>query len=203
MIQVKPSQEEKQSSRKRPRFWIFLLIGMSLFFGIVSIIWFFLQQPAIGEVRVSKQAPIEDRDTSNKQKQYQGKYLTFSYPGVYAEKAHEVPVSEPGKESVFLSAADFEGKKIAITVEEREKGNFEASPSFQMRVNKPKEYDKESFSENGFEGFVFAKNSQVFEQTVFFFDEGLFISISVTSPIKIEGLREELMDILKSVNIKE
>ena len=230
MVRAKSSREEKKSSKKRFRFWIFItkrsesnestlsfpsavpvksglipviLLGLCLFFGAVFIIWLYLQRPAIGKVWVVEQTPTEDKDSAKKQKQYQGKYLTFSYPSVYAEKSHEAPVTGPVKESIFLSAEDFEGRKIAIIVEGREAGNFEASPSFQMRLNKPKEYEKSSFSENGFEGFLFTKNSRVFEQTALFFVRSLYISISFTSPFTIEGLHEELLHIFKSLEIKE
>lgn len=200
---MKLSLEEKQPSRKRFRFWIFVLIGTSLFFGIVYITWLFLQQPAIGEIRVVKKVPTEDRDSAKEQKQYQGKYLTFSYPGIYVEKAHEIPIDGPVKESIFLSAADFEGKKIAIVVEERAGGDLEASPSFQMRADKPKEYDQEPVSVDGFSGFLFKKNTQVFERTFFLQSEDFVISISTTSPISAESLEQGLFAVIGSLRFRK
>lgn len=197
------SPKDPPPSSKHSRFWIFLLLALFFFFGAVYIIWLFLQRPAIGDVRVVQKASTEDRDSAQNPKQYQGKYLTFSYPGVYVEKAHETPTSGPIKESIFLSAADFEGRKIAIVVEEREARDFETSPAFQMRSDKPKEYGQETVSASGFDGFLFKKNTQVFERTFFLHSGDFIISISVTSPISAEGLDQGLFAVISSVRFPE
>lgn len=203
MIEVKPSPEEKKSSKGRSRFWIFLLLALLFFSGILYAIWLFLQQPVIGEVRVGTGAPAEESNSTKQQKQYQGKYLTFLYPGIYEEKMHETPVNGPVKESIFLSAADFEGKKIAVVVEERTGGDFEASPSFQMRSSKPTEYDQESVSVGGQRGFLFKKDAQVFERTFFLRDEDFVISISATSPFSAESLEQGLFSVIGSLRFQE
>ncbi|MFZ2300166.1 MAG: hypothetical protein WAW00_03465 [Candidatus Moraniibacteriota bacterium] len=203
MMQAKPSQEEKPPSKKRSRVWIFLLIGASLLSGIAYVLWLFLQKPAIGEIRVGKQAPAEERNTGKKQRQFTGKYLIFSYPAAYVEKSHEIPVSGPVKESIFLSAADIEGRKMAITVEERERGDFEASPSFQMRSDESGEYDQESVAVGGFSGFLFKKDSQVFERTFFLHSEDFVISISATSPFGAEDLEQGLFALIGSLRFRE
>jgi hypothetical protein len=68
-----------------------------------------------------------------------------------------------------------------------------------MRLLKPKEYKKEPISENGFKGFLFEKNTQVFEETAFVGKENFIISVSLSSPLNIEGLNKELLDILQSL----
>ena len=187
---------------KRYRFLIFLFLILFFLFSGAYSTWLFLQKPAIGEVRVAKEAPAEDRDSSKKPKQYEGKYLTFSYPGIYAEKARETPVNGPVKESIFLSAADFEGRKIAIIVEQREESNFEVSPSFQMRLLHPKTYARTSIGWEDLDGVLFTKNSQVFEQTAFFQKKNFILSISTTSPLRIDTLREDLENILRNLEWK-
>lgn len=181
---------------------LFLFI-MLLIFGSLYFLWQFLQRPVVGIVGAGKTVSKESSATDTEQLEYQGKYLRFPYPGLYVEKMHELPVKGPVKESIFLSADDVEGKKIAVVVEERKEMVLKASPSFQMRLNKPKEYSKTMIPLDGFDGFIFEKNSQVFEQTAFFFHKGLLVSISVTSPFKIDGLKEGLIDILKSIQWKE
>lgn len=188
-----------EKPKKPLRLLVYSVLIVLFFFGLASIVCLFLQEPVIGEVRVGKKAPTEDRDSAKKQKQYQGKYLTFSYPGIYAEKTHEIFVDGPVKESIFLSAADIEGRKIAVTVEEREGGDFEASPSFQMRSDKPTEYDQEPVSIGGQSGFLFKKDTYMFERIFFLHSEDFVISISATSPFSAENLEQELFSIIGSI----
>ncbi len=136
-------------------------------------------------------------------KHYSGQYANFSYPGAYVEKRHDLPENNPVKETIFLSAVDFEGRKIAITVEERPEKDFEASPSFQMRMNKPKEYEKSPLSDAGLRGFFFMKKTAVYEQDAFFFAKGFLVSVAVVSPTTADGLRDELLGILKSFVVKK
>jgi hypothetical protein len=168
-------------------------------FGIAYIIWTFLQKPVVADIRVGARAPSADMDKAKEPKKYHGKYLTFSYPGNYQELTHTTSEEKPIRENIFLFATDLEGQKIAVVVEERETGDFEESPSFQMRLLKSKEYEKEPILVNGFRGFVFEKNTQVFEETAFVRRENFIISISLSSPLNLEGLNKELMDILRTL----
>lgn len=191
-----------EKPKKRSRLLVYSVLIALFFFGIVYIVWLFLQEPVIGEVRIMKKELTEDRNSTKKQKQYQGEYLTFSYPGIYAEKAHEIFVDGPVKESIFLSAADIEGKKLAIVVEEREGGDFAASSSFQMRSNKPTEYDQKPVSIGGQSGILFKKDTQMFERIFFLHSEDFLISISATSPFSAESLEQELFSIIGSIRFR-
>lgn len=198
----KKGVQEKNQSKKHPRFWIFVLIGIIIFFGIAYAMWLFLQSPAIGIVR-GKTLISKINSETKKEKEYKGEYLTFSYPAVYVEKTHEIPVNGPVKESIFLSANEFEGGKIAIVVEERIGGDFEASPSFKMRVDKPKEYDQEPVSVGGLSGFLFKKNIGMFERTFFFHSGDFVVGASTTSPVSAEGLEKQLFFILASIHFRQ
>lgn len=189
----------KENSQKHSRLWIYVTLILLLLFGIVYLIWFYLQKPVVADIRVGARKPSADMDKAKEPKQYYGRYLTFTYSGVYEEKVHTTPEEGPVKESILLSATDLEGQKIAIVVEEREGGDFETSPSFQMRLLKPKEYEKEPIMTNGFRGFLFKKNTQVFEETAFVRKENFIITVSLTSPMNIDGLNMELMNVLRSL----
>ncbi|MBP6929372.1 MAG: hypothetical protein KBB77_00370 [Candidatus Moranbacteria bacterium] len=179
---------------------------MSLILCILGIggyfLWHYLEQPALGTVRSGK-LPVATGsfDRKNEVKRYFGKYIEFSYGAGYEVKRHETPVKDPVYERIFLSAGDYEGKKIAVTIEERPLGDFESSPSVKMRLDKPTEYKKSSFAESGFEGYFFLKESSVFETDAFFFAEGKLVSVAITSPLGADGLQEELLAFLKEIKI--
>lgn len=195
----KPKKTEKSKrSRNYALFLFFLLVVGGIFY-----LWRLLGGPAEGVIRLGElPAKQEAFATANEVVRYTGKYVDFSYPGFYVEKRHDLPKSGPVREVVFLSAADFEGRKIAVTVEERSDMVFESSPSFKMRLNQPKEYEKSMLTDSGFQGFLFAKTTPVYEQDAFFFEKGLLVSLAVTSPTTSQGLRDELLKVLKSVIIK-
>lgn len=174
---------------------VFFLL-LALFFAL----WVYLSGPAIGTVQEGK-LPAEDDPfkQGNEQKRYNGKYVSFSYSAAYVLKSNEMPVNGPVKESIFLAESGLSGKKIAITVEERSENSLEASPSFKMRLKKPEIYDKKPFIQSDFDGFLFEKNTQVFEETAFFFVGRNIISVSVTSSVSLEGLLEELERIVSGL----
>lgn len=196
-----------ESSKKSVSKW-YRRVFLSLILCILGIggyfLWRYLQQPALGTVRSGKLSVASGSfDRKNEVKRYFGKYIEFSYGAGYEVKRHETPVKDPVYERIFLSAGDYEGKKIAVTIEERPLGDFESSPSVKMRLDKPTEYKKSSFSESGFEGYFFLKESSVFETDAFFFAEGKLVSVAITSPLGADGLREELMQFLKEIKMKK
>lgn len=191
----------KENPKRRFHFGVYVTVVPILFFAIAYLVWIFLQKPVMADLKVVVKKSKIDAGISKESKIYQGKYLSFSYPGDYQELTHTTPEEKerPIRETIFLSATDLEGQKIAIVVEERETGNFEESPSFQMRLLKPKEYVKESISENGFKGFIFKKNTQVFEEAAFIRKGNFIISVSLSSPMSTEGLNKALVDVLRSL----
>ncbi len=106
------------------------------------------------------------------------------------------------RESVFLTSPDLDSVKIAITVEERDEPGPEASPSYQARSNDRETYERSPLRWGELDGALFTKNSQVFEQTVFFRKGGLSLIVSATSPLRIDALREALEDILRNLSWK-
>lgn len=192
---------EEQHDKKRQRKVVLFLLVIVFFLALGYLLWRFLNRPAIGTIYPGKFSQVDGFDRNKEKKRYDGKYVDFSYPAVYDEKRHEIFVDGPVKESVFLSADESNGRKIAVMVERRETRDFEVSPSVQMRLNEPKKYMKKKFIEGDFQGIIFIKDSQVFEQTVFFFYDGLLVSISVTSAVTMEGLEEQLMDIVRSIKV--
>lgn len=192
--------EERHDKKRQQKVVLFLLV-IAFFLALGYLLWHFLNRPAIGTIHPGKLSQVDGFDRNKEKKRYDGKYVDFSYPAVYDEKRHEIFVNGPVKESVFLSADENNGRKIAVLAEKRETRDFEVSPSVQMRLNEPKKYVKKEFVEENFRGIIFVKDSQVFEQTAFFFHDGLLVSVSVTSAVTMEGLEEQLMDIVRSIKV--
>lgn len=197
-----PEQGKEPSTKWRDRIVIFLLL-VGFLVSLIYFLWLFLQNPSIGVIRVgTPPAKDESFEQGKELKRFVGEYVSFSYPGTYVEKTHTLPVEGPIKESIFLSDAGMESKKIAVTIEKRAEESLEASPSYQMRMNDSKTYRRTSIDLNGFSGFLFTKDSQVFEQMVFFRKNGFILSIAVTSPFSLDTLWEGLENILKSFEQK-
>lgn len=189
-------------SRKGGKISLFLF-GVVLFSGALYAAWLFLQKPAVGVIRTGTlSAKDEGFEQGKERKRFGGTHFSFSYPGTYAEKSHSLPTSGPIKEALFLSAADLEGRKIALVVEERKGGGLDASPSFQMRANDPKTYERSSLKQEGLDIVLFTKNSPVFEQTAFFQKNDLVASIAVTSPLRLDALLGDLDDIFQDFEWK-
>jgi hypothetical protein len=191
--------EKNLSSKKHSRFWIFLFVGLAILLLSISALWKFLQRPAIGDIRVNTVVTEISAGEKKAEKQYKGEYLTFSYPDIYTEKSHTLPLKGPIKESVFLSSARVTGEKMAVVIEEREGNEFEASPGFQMRINKLKEYTREDVTISGYKGVLFQKNTPVFERTFFLRDTNFVVTISTTSPVSGDGLDQELSSLIESI----
>ncbi len=198
-IQAIESGKKKKSSKK-----ILFFVFFAAVIGIGGyLLWQFVQKPAIGIVTVKAPKQEEAFDRGKERKTYEGKHLSFVYPATFDEKVHETTRKGPVIERIFLSAADIEGKKIAIMVEKRDVVALDEMPSYKMRDMDPKKYARETFSENGLKGTVFANHESVYERTAFFIHRGLLFSVSVSSPIQSESLSADLEAVLRSLRWKE
>lgn len=187
---------------KRLKKAVFLLL-LVVCIGGLYLFWLKLQQPAVGIVRVGTGAPESVPVTKIENKRYSGHFVSFSVPGHFVEKSHTLPTNGPVRETIFLSSNESEGKKIAVVVEDRPNGSLEESPSFIMRLMKPKIYKSEVFTIGEAKGTMFFKDSQVYEATAFFRFYGKVVSVSVSSPIRSETLREDLEALLASIQWAE
>lgn len=199
----KQKTKPKENPKKSRYFKIYATFTLILLLAIAYIIWLFLQRPVVADIRVVAETSNPNADKISEIKTYPGQYVSFTYSGIYAEKSHEIPTSGPVKESIFLSALEVEGQKIAVVVEERETGNFEESPSFQMRENESSKYPKERRTIGDWRGWLFSKDTQVFERTFFTRDQNFLISVSVTSPISAKNLDQELSNVVGSLRFQK
>ncbi|MEI8097147.1 MAG: hypothetical protein WCG73_03515, partial [Candidatus Moraniibacteriota bacterium] len=170
--------EEKLPPKRKRKLWFFLFFLTLLIGGLYSC-WQFFQSPAVGVIRPGA-LPKKDESFAEgtETKHFVGKHFSFSYPGAYQEISHTLPETGPIKETIFLSAVDVEGKKIAVTEEERENDRLDASPAFQMRERDTKTYRKSSFKWDGLDRVLFTKDSQVFEKAVFLQKKNFILTVS-------------------------
>lgn len=179
--------------KKTILFILLLVLGYGAYY-----VWQVMNRPAIGTVKMGEPPKKEEAfDMGSERKRFQGTYFSFPYAGKYAERRHEISEQGPLKETVFLAADD--GQKIAVTVEElKESSSLDALPSFQMRENDKKTYIEKPLTVDGLSATVFEKNSQVFEQTAFFREGKFIVTVSASSPMKLEGLDKELSEVLEA-----
>ena len=196
--------DSKNFSLKRHRgVVLFLLVGAFIVLA-GYFFWRFLEKPAVGTIHpVILPKEPEQLVVRDEIRPYTGKYVDFSYSADYFEKHHETPPSGPIQELIIFSGSGVADREFVLTVEDREGTDLFASPSVQMRSNKPKEYDKEAFSVHNVRGLLFTKKSQVYEQGAFFFKQGMLMSLVVSSPMTLDGLQDEVMKIVKSVEVKK
>lgn len=193
-----PSTSEDTRKGRQKIVLFFLLIGI-FSVGAYSF-WYFLQKPSLGTIKPGT-LPVEEESFAQdgEKKLYKGQYITFSYPGSYSEKSHELIESGSVREKIIFFGDESQGKRMAILVEERPEKNLDASPAFQMRMKDRKQYESEIIGVGNDKKVIFTKNSQVFETTAFFMKKNLLVSVSVTSSIHLDGLREDLLEILKTL----
>lgn len=189
--------EDKRKGRRK--IVLFLLLG-GILSGGVYYIWYIVQKPSIGTIKTGAlPAEPESFAQNSEKKLYKGKYIIFAYPGSYNEKSHDAPKEGPVKEQIVLFGDESQGKRIAFVVEDRSDKYLDASPAFQMRMKDKEQYEKEIIGTGRDQKVIFTKNSQVFETTAFFMKKNLLVSVSVTSPIHLDGLRDDLLKILETL----
>lgn len=127
---------------------------------------------------------------------YKGKYFTFPYPGEYVIQSGNRSVKWPVLEQQVLAKTDIEGRKISVVVQDITGFALAEYPSFRIRTLDPHTYKKEQLSGQGEDYTLFTKSVSVFEVGAFWQEGVLALSIIISSPTRLEGLREELLELL-------
>lgn len=135
-------------------------------------------------------------------KRYQGKYFTFTYPSDFARREENEAVNYPLLERVYLSRSDIEGRKIALMLQDNSGNSFEEYGSFRIRRNEPAVYREKKEERNGIFGTFFTKETSVYEVSAFFARGNQVMSVSVSSPTTLNGLKEEVLSVLDSFQWK-
>lgn len=195
-------QEEVQEvGRKKKSFKKYLFLGIFCLVAVgIFSLWQKMHTPIQGSISKPKPAAEEAFVETTERKTYQGEHVRFVYPGYFNEKSHEISQENPVLESLLLTSLHSSGEKIAILVEKRSEG-LDGSPNINLRQQKKEEYTKEKAVFGERQALVFRKQSQVYEITAFFVEKGYVVSVSITSPITLEGLPEMLEKIVATLEV--
>ncbi len=194
------SVEERQEQRR----WILRIALVIAFFVVILFLWWLFRKPSYGTILVAE--PILEKVNladADHRKQYTGKYITFTYPYDFTRREEQEVVKYPLLERVYLSRSDIEGRKIAITVQDNTGYRFDEYSSLRVRRLDSGTYSEEEIERNGLNTAFFTKNSVVFEVSVFFSLGNQVVSIVVSSPTTLDGLREEVLALLESFRWQE
>lgn len=189
------ASETRYRSKNRFVWWIVVILCVA---GAVLFLFRWMNQKSVGTI---VQDGISQRDIPQENPaemvRYKGKYLTFDYLAHYQVRSVNT-VNYPVLEQVLLVEPSIEGRKISAVAQEIATESLEEYPGFRMRSQENAIYQQENLIKRGREYVLFTKTSSVFEVGAFFRQGNIAKSIVLSSPVKLDGLREELFQLLES-----
>lgn len=201
VLEKKPEIKAEKGLKKNKKL-IFCFITVVLMVAILFLGWLF-QKRSLGTISILPPPQKTEMSPPQEKKRYEGKYISFLYPASFASKSFDIPLKEPLLERLYLSKSDIEGQKIALVVQDNTGSRLEEFSSYRMRELDPTVYTKEKIQKNGLSITLFSKKTIVFEVGAYFIHDEKAASLVISSPIRFEGLREELLDILSTVQWEE
>lgn len=190
------NQEPPQPRRRR--FCLFLF-GILVLLVVLGVSWWWMRQKSVGVTRVQVSSEAERVEEIVKEAHYQGQYFTLAYPGDYELRTEGEGPAYPVLERLLLFRSNVEGRKIVGLVQEVGPGLLEEYPHFQVRSMDGETYTRENVKVNGKSYIFFSKQNAVYEVGAFWQVATRAYSLVVSSPLRSEGLREELVKILESL----
>lgn len=188
-------------SQKR-LFWRFSVWGL-LGLLVLLVLWWFFQGKSYGTVTVKPlpEAP-ETVSAPVATSRYEGRYVTFRYPVTF-HVAAPAETKNPLLESFFGVEQDAtNGERLALLVTALPTRNLADLPSFAFRASRPESYAQEKITRQGLQASLFTKSEPMHEVGAFFESEGRGVSLVLSSPLGLEGLRQTLLEILDTFEWK-
>lgn len=147
-------------------------------------------------------AAIEETgsDVSKSRILYSGKYFTFTHLENFKQREATTTVNYPLLERILLSEDTVWGRKLVVLYQVTDGSRPEEYAAWRIRHSNPNQYFEETIEKRGYRVTLFTKVEPVFEVTAFLPHGRQVLSISVTSPLGLSGLREELFEALDSLN---
>ena len=198
--------EEKQEKPKRKRwkrlFWFLFFVAVVI--GIYFLLSKLLFTKGVGVVRQSVPEAVIPAGMTREPKQFDGKYVSFSFSAPYTKRLDTIDDNGPDIERILLDQEDKPKHSIAVIIEKRDVVAVTEDPSYQSRMNDPKTYVREDLSEGEYHGGLFTKEgtaaNPVFEVAAFFTYKGYIVSMTTTAALSGDGLREDLMAAIRSLH---
>ncbi len=191
------ASETRYRSKNRFVWWIVVILCVA---GAVLSLFRWMNQKSVGTIVQEgiSQGDMPQENTAEMVR-YKGKYFTFDYLAHYQVRSVNT-VNYPVLEQVLLVEPSIEGRKISVVAQEIAAETLKEYPGFRMRSQDNMTYQQENLIKGGWEYVLFTKTSSVFEVGVFFRKGNIAKSIVLSSPVKLDGLREELLQLLESQN---
>lgn len=192
-----PASETRHQSKNRLVWWMVVTLCVA---GAVLFLFRWMNQKSVGTIVQDgiSQGGIPQENPAEMVR-YKGKYFTFDYLAHYQVRSVNT-VNYPVLEQVLLVEPSIEGRKISVVAQEIAAESLEEYPGFRMRSQDNMTYQQENLIKGGREYVLFTKTSSVFEVGAFFRQGNIAKSIVLSSPVKLDGLREELLQLLESQN---
>ena len=196
-ITMGSASETRYRSKNRFVWWIVVILCVA---GAVLSLFRWMNQKSVGTIVQEgiSQGDMPQENTAEMVR-YKGKYFTFDYLAHYQVRSVNT-VNYPVLEQVLLVEPSIEGRKISVVAQEIAAETLKEYPGFRMRSQDNMTYQQENLIKGGWEYVLFTKTSSVFEVGVFFRKGNIAKSIVLSSPVKLDGLREELLQLLESQN---
>lgn len=189
-----PLSHWKQWSSGALALIVLVTIGIALF-------WWF-QSPSYGVISTAQEENTDSEARTKGKKEYSGKSVTFFYPAHFIEKPTDGETKFPQIERLMLSSEGLDGKKLTLLVQDNTGYKFEEFSSYRIRDLDKKTYTQETIKKNGLDITLFTKSTTVYEVGAFFQNGPLVASLVMSSPIGLTGLREELLQVLETIKLK-
>ncbi len=191
-----PENEAQYHKQRRLFLWGAIVLGIVV---LGSLLFFWMNQPSVGMIT---QKDVPSKNSENDPHTflwYQGKYIVFSYPDQYRPYRALSDVKFPVLEHVLLSTAGIEGRKISVVVQDNTGYTLDEYSGVRMRVLEKELYQEEKLMRGERNFTLFTKSSSVFEVGAFWLEGNAVFSIVFSSPIRLQGLRDELLALLDTI----
>ncbi len=200
-IKEKQIEKEEEKPKKRSwRMWYRLVFFLIVLVGLYFLLSYALSLKGVGTIKQSRPTEVAPTALVRTPKEFDGHYVNFSFPAPYTQRLDTVDENGPAVERILLDQEDKPKHSIAVVVQKREVTDVNEDPSYQARMNDPKTYVAEDFSEGDYHGTLFTKQSTVFEVSAFFTYKGYIMSMTTTAVLSDEGLRDDLLAAIRSLH---
>lgn len=177
--------------------------------------WKMATAPSVGQItysgtdvaKLSKakgQAGVETEDSEKKQ--FNGKYVSFSYDTSYAMKKHEdlTQKKENILETAYFSQTSINSSKIAVTIETMEGRKVEDFSAYVLRKSKPAEYAEGTYDFGKTKGVVFTGRTQGKYEKLYFITNGKYMAELAFSSTRseIDQLDREVDALARGLQLK-
>jgi hypothetical protein len=196
MQYITRSSSSVQQPRSKQKI-ILIVTVLLVILGVASLLWAKSSNKAkINQTGATQQSLIPVTD-----KTYNGKYVSFTYKGIYKEKSHLL--KDPGVEQTLLKANTSYDKTLAIEVQPMPANGMAADSGYLYRQMHPELYRQQSIPVAGSSSVEWIKQDGT-EETLYIPHGQSYavLSLSLSGTNNIAGLDNEVASVVQSFEWK-